>query len=589
MEGLGGQFADAVRQLSGRSPALLTKAEIGVLFRALDSSGFWTDERLETLLDASAKADAGDGSVEVTQFVESLLDKDYASVRADLLRMMDSPDWDDGSYAPLLIRLAWHSSGTYCAEDGTGGSNGATMRHLLEASDPENAGLDQAREYLAPLKEKYPWISYADLWILAAYVAIEHTGGPCIPFKGGRVDAPEEKAVAPGRLPEAEHGLSPDRKVDEEGRIEGWEHLAKHVRDTFARMGLGDREAVALLCGGHVYGRCHPTSSGYVGAWVENPTLFSNEYAADMIGDEWIPVFHDTEMPDGGAIPEEVRPAPGKLQYIDLSKYEPQDGPKPDVEDPDASDYAPGQYECTAEWMNVRASADTRTPIIGRFTEGQTVSVLAVRVMGKAVRGLLERGGWISLRTSGGNEFFERKGDLDPKALAGKYRVTASSCLALESASSELSTGRIDEGEEFHVDKVVIGEGDQQGFVFGHRPDVSGPVAWAQLLAPEEPAAELIVECWNEKPRRPLAGQTTHQMMLVSDMVLRWDPGFLEHLKVYAEDGDQLKKDFGEAFQRLTELGCPWSVDFMPQVCPATGAKTDGASGAACPFLAVSC
>lgn len=99
----------------------------------------------------------------------------------------------------------------------------------------------------------------------------------------GRADAPANRAVKSGRLPEAEHGLAPIRGgkknyLDSEGRVKGWENLAAHIRKVFGRMRLGDTEIVALLCGGHVYGRCHPGSSGYNGAWVEEPWKFSNEY-----------------------------------------------------------------------------------------------------------------------------------------------------------------------------------------------------------------------------------------------------------------------------------------------------------------------
>ena len=117
---------------------------------------------------------------------------DYAAVRATLVAMMDDEGWDDGSYAPVLIRLAWHSSGTYCAASRTGGSNGATMRFAREANDGENAGLDHLRAYLEACKAKHPWISYSDLWILAAYVGIEHTGGPAIEFTPGRTDHADE-------------------------------------------------------------------------------------------------------------------------------------------------------------------------------------------------------------------------------------------------------------------------------------------------------------------------------------------------------------------------------------------------------------
>jgi len=91
-----------------------------------------------------------------------------SAIREELKQLMDNPSWDDGSLAPILIRLAWHSSGTYDATSGTGGSNGAGMRFQTEAADPENAGLSVARAFLEPIKKKFPQISYSDLWILAA-------------------------------------------------------------------------------------------------------------------------------------------------------------------------------------------------------------------------------------------------------------------------------------------------------------------------------------------------------------------------------------------------------------------------------------
>jgi len=114
----------------------------------------------------------------------------YGAVRRELRLLMDNPSWDDGSLAPIFIRLAWHSSGTYDKESGTGGSNGAGMRFATEAADPENAGLAAARAFLEPIKRRFPGISYSDLWVLAAYVGIEHTGGPAIPFTPGRTDHP---------------------------------------------------------------------------------------------------------------------------------------------------------------------------------------------------------------------------------------------------------------------------------------------------------------------------------------------------------------------------------------------------------------
>ena len=249
----------------------------------------------------------------------------YNAVRRELLQIMDNPSWDDGSLAPIFIRLAWHSSGTYDQASGTGGSNGAGMRFETEAADPENAGLHTARAFLEPIKRKFPSISYSDLWILAAYVGIEYTGGPVIPFTPGRTDHVDESywsGMSYGRLPAAEKYLCPHVQgqlasgADAEGRVNGWEGLCTHVRnEVFYRMGFNDQEIVALLCGGHVYGRCHPTASGYAGPWVEHPTRFSNEYATDMIEDDWRLIDHaDTWLDAMGAA--ELRPAPGKRQYV---------------------------------------------------------------------------------------------------------------------------------------------------------------------------------------------------------------------------------------------------------------------------------
>ncbi|RUO95499.1 heme peroxidase, partial [Jimgerdemannia flammicorona] len=117
-------------------------------------------------------------SIDTTNIAE---DK-YTAVRRDIVKILPKEDYDDGSLGPVLVRLAWHASGTYSRHDRTGGSNGATMRFGAEASDPANAGLDIAREALEPIKAKYPWISYADLWTLAGCVAIEAMGGPKIPW-----------------------------------------------------------------------------------------------------------------------------------------------------------------------------------------------------------------------------------------------------------------------------------------------------------------------------------------------------------------------------------------------------------------------
>lgn len=96
-------------------------------------------------------------------------------VRAAVRGLLRQPGYDDGSAGPVLVRLAWHSAGTYCRATGTGGSNGAGMRYEREGGDPANAGLQHARAFLEPLKRRFPWVTYADLWTLAAVVAIRES------------------------------------------------------------------------------------------------------------------------------------------------------------------------------------------------------------------------------------------------------------------------------------------------------------------------------------------------------------------------------------------------------------------------------
>jgi catalase (peroxidase I) len=500
--------------------------------------------------------------------------QDFDAIRRDVLKVMDEPEWDDGSYAPVLIRLGWHSSGTYDSADNSGGTDGATMRHELEANDPDNAGLGKARQLLDPIKAKYPGLALADLWVLAAYCAIEHTGGPKIPFTGGRIDAPKEKAIAPGRLPNPERGSDPGLEVDSEGRVLGWEKNAAHIRDVFGRMGFNDREMVALICGGHVYGRCHTESSGYAGAWVENPTFFSNEYAADMFGDKWILVGHDSKLPDGRPVPEEIRPAPGKRQYIDLSKLIPDEEEEKNTAAPDSENFPPGAYVCMSQWVNIRDGADVTSPIIGRCVQDVVVNLVAVKVFGTAVRGRAERGGWVSIIGSAGKTLFERKGDFDGQIMAGKYRrldqiPTFDSTQATGSGKGSIST------TDFTVTAVAAGSEDNvKGAVFGKTNNGD----WALLYSPKRgQLAELIVEGYNEKVRKPIKGQDGNQMMLISDMVMMWDPSFCKVLQEYADDQEVLSRDFGLAFKRLTELGCPWSKDGGKD-------KMFIESGGGCPF-----
>lgn len=195
---------------------------------------------------------------------------DYVAVKKAIQEALESDtSYDDGSYGPILVRLAWHASGTYDAKSGTGGSNGATMRFPPESVWAANAGLKVARELLEPIKQRFPWITYADLWTLAGATAVEEMGGPHIRWRPGRKDLDDGTTCPPdGRLPDASQG-------------------AAHVRAIFGRMGFTDQEMVALS-GAHSLGRCHTSRSGYDGPWTNAPTTFSNLYFQELFNRTWV-------------------------------------------------------------------------------------------------------------------------------------------------------------------------------------------------------------------------------------------------------------------------------------------------------------
>ncbi|KAL2003731.1 hypothetical protein VTN02DRAFT_2496 [Thermoascus thermophilus] len=144
------------------------------------------------------------------------------------------------------------------------------MRYEQEAGDPANAGLENARAFLEPVKERHPWITYSDLWTLAGVVAIKEMGGPEVEWKPGRTDFVDDSKVPPrGRLPDGAKG-------------------SDHIRHIFYRMGFNDQEIVALS-GAHSLGRTHINRSGFEGPWVNNPTRFSNQYFKLLTSLEWKP------------------------------------------------------------------------------------------------------------------------------------------------------------------------------------------------------------------------------------------------------------------------------------------------------------
>lgn len=194
--------------------------------------------------------------------------EDYQKVyNAIAKQLWEKDEYDDGSYGPVLVRLAWHASGTYDAETGTGGSNGATMRFNPEGSHGANAGLKHARDFLEPIKQAFPWISYSDLWTLAGVCAIQEMQGPTIPWRPGRQDRDATYCTPDGRLPDGSKSQD-------------------HIRAIFGRMGFNDQEMVALS-GAHALGRCHSDRSGFEGPWTFSPTVLTNDYYKLLMEEKW--------------------------------------------------------------------------------------------------------------------------------------------------------------------------------------------------------------------------------------------------------------------------------------------------------------
>lgn len=184
--------------------------------------------------------------------------KEIDKARRDLRALISSKNC-----APIMLRLAWHDAGTYDVNTKTGGPNGS-IRNGEELKHSANNGLKIAVDLCEPVKQRHPKITYADLYQLAGVVAVEITGGPTIDFVPGRKDS----NVSPneGRLPDAKQGV-------------------KHLKDIFYRMGLSDKDIVALS-GAHTLGRAHPERSGFEGAWTREPLKFDNSYFVELLQGE---------------------------------------------------------------------------------------------------------------------------------------------------------------------------------------------------------------------------------------------------------------------------------------------------------------
>ena len=279
-------------------------------------------------------------------YAEEFKKLDYDALKKDLHDLMtDSQDWwppDYGHYGPLFIRMTWHAAGTYRSGDGRGGGNSGNQRFAPLNSWPDNGNLDKSRRLLWPIKQKYgKKISWADLFILVGNVAIESMGGKTFGFGGGRPDiwAPEEdvdwgaetewlandrysgKRDLANPLAAVQMGLI---YVNPQGPDGDPDPIAsgKDVRETFSRMNMNDEETVALVAGGHTFGKGHGAgpedhvqtepegaplenmgfgwqsshasgmgsdtiTSGFEGAWTANPIKWDNGYFDLLFGYEW--------------------------------------------------------------------------------------------------------------------------------------------------------------------------------------------------------------------------------------------------------------------------------------------------------------
>ena len=319
------------------------------------SNQFWWPDQLDlsSLRDHDARSNPlGEGF----DYAEAFNALDLAAVKRDIDAVLtDSQDWwpaDFGNYGPFFIRMAWHSAGTYRTLDGRGGGDGGQMRFDPLNSWPDNGNLDKARRLLWPVKQKYGrGLSWGDLMVLAGNVALENMGFETYGFAGGRVDDWEPDLVYWG--PEAEM-LASDRR-DDGGELQrplGAMHMgliyvnpegpmgnpdpvasAKNIRVAFGRMAMNDEETVALVAGGHTFGKMHggrggdcvgkepggasleeqglgwrnrcgkghsedTVTSGLEGAWTQAPTRWTSLYLQNLLNIEW----EESRSPAGAII-----------------------------------------------------------------------------------------------------------------------------------------------------------------------------------------------------------------------------------------------------------------------------------------------
>ena len=357
-----------MKDLTGKCPVMHGAATTGIT--GTTNSDWWPNQlNLNILRQHDRKSNPlGDNF----DYRDEFLKLDYKSLKDDLNALMtDSQSWwpaDYGHYGPFFIRMTWHAAGTYRTGDGRGGGGTGAQRFAPLNSWPDNGNLDKARRLLWPIKQKYGnRISWADLLILAGNVAIESMGGKTFGFAGGRPDIwhPEEdiywgaenewlgdkryestRQSLENPLAAVQMGLI---YVNPEGPNGNPDPLlsAQDVRETFGRMAMNDEETVALVAGGHTFGKAHgagdpelvgtepegapieemgfgwsnahgsghgvdATTSGIEGPWTANPTVWDNGYFDLLFKYEWqltkspagANIWHPVDLDEADMAPE---------------------------------------------------------------------------------------------------------------------------------------------------------------------------------------------------------------------------------------------------------------------------------------------
>ncbi len=338
-------------------------------------------------------------------YAEEFARVDYDALKQDIVDLMtDSQDWwpaDYGHYGPFFVRMAWHAAGTYRSGDGRGGADGGQQRFEPTNSWPDNANLDKARRLLWPVKKKYGrQVSWADLIVLAGNVAMESMGFKTFGFAGGRADDWEADLVywGPETVWLADERYSGDRDlenplaavqmgliyVNPEGPNGNPDPLlaAKDIRETFGRMGMNDEETVALIAGGHTFGKTHGArspadcvgpepaaadieeqgfgwtnkcgsgkgadtiTSGLEGAWTFSPAEWTHNYLTNLYNYEWV----QTKSPAGAT---QWIPADGAASNLVPDAHDPSKRHAPIMLTTDLSlKEDPAYRRITQRWLN---------------------------------------------------------------------------------------------------------------------------------------------------------------------------------------------------------------------------------------------